>query len=160
MKISLGVVDVPYAYEQEILGKKGKPLKKKRKVKKSITTGEIAEILEAKYGIMGVFFDRHGQEIADFVADAYEGALENVLTGGPFNPNPGQEGFEKIDQLFRDFLSNNEMAQLGITGVPTEAAKAGVSHRFAHPYAERPSRPSFIDTGQYQTMFRSWTGEF
>jgi hypothetical protein len=32
----------------------------------------------------------------------------------------------------------------------------GVNHRFMHPYARRPSRPSFIDTGLYVANFTAW----
>lgn len=159
MKLNLGVIDIPYAYEQQVSGKKGKPLKRTKKVVRSITTGEVADIIEGTYGVMEFFFDRHGDEIADKIADSYEGALANVMAGGPFNPDPGQEGLEWVEQRFRDFLSNKEMDGWH-DGIPTEAARRGVSHRFAKPYARRPSRPSFIDTGQYQAGFRAWAGEF
>lgn len=154
--LNLGVVDIPYAYEQEVLSKKGKPLKRRKKVVKSITTGEVAQILEDRYHIMEVFFEVHGEQIMELLTDAMVGASETEALGGPASPEPYGDATEKIDQMFRDFLSNREMDALGVPGVPTQAALEGVSHRFAQPHARRPERPSFIDTGEFQAAMRSW----
>ena len=66
------------------------------------------------------------------------------------------EEHANIETRFRHFLSQKEMDSLGVPGVPTKAALAGVSHRFKHPYAKRAPRPSFIDTGLYEASFRAW----
>lgn len=159
-KLHLGVVDFPYSYDQQAVSKKGKPLKKKRRVTKSITTGEVAEFIENEYHVMESFFEVHGDEVMNDIVDAYEGSLDNMLLGGPSRSNPGQEGLEKAEQRFRDFLANREMDTMGVPGIPTQAALEGVSHRFAHPYAKRSERPSFIDTGTYASAFKAWMAEF
>jgi hypothetical protein len=163
---NLGVIDIPYAYEQQRLSKKGKPLKRGRTVTKSTTTGEVAEYLEDQYHVMETFFEVHGEEVMEALLDSYEGAIDNVLAGGALQQEPAREAFEKIEQRFRDFLTNEEMNALGMPGVPTEASGqgtrvGGIQHRFAHPYARgNVSRPSFIDTGLYQSSFRIWQAEF
>lgn len=158
--LNLGVVDIPYAYEQEVLSKKGKPLKRKKTVTKSITTGEVAEILEEKYHVMEIFFEIHGEQIMELLTDAVVGAYETAAMGGPTQAEPHAEALEKIGQMFRDFLSNQEMdgyhGEFSTLQIPTRAAREGVSHRFAHPYAHRPERPSFIDTGEFQAAFTAW----
>lgn len=147
-QLVLGVVDVPYASEE------GK------------TTGDIAEILEAKYHIMEHFFQMHDADIAKCLEDALAGSIENMLLGAPAPADPYAAGTEKINDMFRRFLAERELDQLGYPGIPTAAALAGVSNRFkdkgrsrrakAEAAGEDPSRPSFIDTGLYQSAFKSW----
>lgn len=159
VKLHMGVVDVPYAHSTAPASGKKPPTSPGS----TISTGDVAEILEARYGIMETFFDIHGQGIADEVADALRGKLEDFLLG---NPNvdlstpellpPGELG--AIEQKFRNLLDTRGLDGK-VPGVPTAASLAGVSHRFLHPYAKRPSRPSFIDTGQYQNAFRAWATE-
>jgi hypothetical protein len=60
----------------------------------------------------------------------------------------------KIDALFRKFLTSKEMDGLGIPGVPTLASLEGISRRFKRGHG--PARPSFIDTGLYESDFKSW----
>lgn len=154
--LKLGVIDIPYAYDQEQLGKKGKPIKKKKKITLSITTGDVAEILEKKYHPMETFFEVHRQEIGDEIAKAYVGSFQRLHATGQGPDNPAQGAMDWMQNRFKEFLAKREMEGLGIPGVPTQAALDGVSHRFAHPYAKRPSRPSFIDTGLYQASARFW----
>ena len=136
--LHLGVIDIPYSHgNSEESGAK--------------STGDVAEILEAKYNIMRVFFNKHQQEIADVLLENATGVLENMLTGAPPPRNAFLGGTEKIREMFRSFLDMKEMD--GEPGVPTAAAMKGVSHRFKHPNAKRGPRPSFIDTGMYQKSF-------
>lgn len=129
-KLRLGVNDVPYADD-------GK------------TTGDVAEILEAKYGVMETFAEIHGQEIADDLAAAAAGALGDLLKGAPVS-HPFAEAENKIAKRFRDCLNSRELDGK-IAGVPTAASLAGVNHRLKRPYRKsNPVRPSFIDTGLYQ----------
>lgn len=138
--LHLGVVDVPYA------AAKGK------------TTGDIAEILEAKYHVMEVFAEELGGDaIASALEHSVRNAVENVMMGSnSAGLNLTAEGEQEIEAAFRLFLSQQEMDGLQ-PGVPTKAALAGVSHRFAHPYAKRGARPSFIDTGLYESSMKVWT---
>jgi hypothetical protein len=77
------------------------------------------------------------------------------MVGQPYVVALDEQAMSSIARRFKDMLS--QRAYDGkIMGVPTKAAQAGVSHRFKKPYAKRASRPSFIDTGQYQASFVSW----
>ena len=121
------------------------------------TTGDVAAILEAKYHVMDAFFTAHQDEVIGYLEKGIEGALQNLALGAPGgNVSFSAEAESEIETRFRQFLSLREMDHLNYPGVPTRAAQLGVSHRFAHPYARRGSRPSFIDTGLYQASFRAW----
>ena len=126
----------------------------------TITTGDVAEILEALYGNARHFYDIHGQEIADEVGEVMQGKLESLLMGGPL-PS-GDSLFEhgelsNIEEMFREMLDKRELDGVA-DGVPTRAAQRGVNHRLRHPYLRsNPARPSFIDTGLYSANFRVWS---
>jgi hypothetical protein len=155
--LHLGVIDQNYRTSGPgYRGKTGKPGRRKRAQITSRTTYEVAQFLEAKYHVMEVFYEAHAQEIADMMANAYAGAVETALmTGRP--PAPlDQTGIGKIAKAFNDYIDMEEMARLGVPGVPTQAALDGVSHRFAHPYAKHARRPSFYDTGLYEASFIAW----
>src|ERR1700743_475626 len=128
LTLHLGVTELPYNYGD-----------------KSMTTGDVAEILEAKYEVMQQFYDHHQQQIADDLAEGMVGVLESTLMGAPPTLDPYGSGTSKGEQSFRDFLDRKEIETYGIPGVPTQAALKGVSHRFKRPYKKRPPRPSFID---------------
>lgn len=139
------------------------------------TTGEVAEILESKYHVMRIFSDKNMALIEKAVADALDGELESARTGGR-KPSISNLFTQKIDQRFREFLSNREIEK--VLPFTIAAAEAGVSHRFkdvnnravsvesivsgqAQNYKKvlkmkRESRPEFIDTGLYQASFISW----
>jgi hypothetical protein len=124
------------------------------------TTGDIAEILERRYGIMQFFADVHSDDvIVPELENIIGGKLENLLMGGPVHENVFEEGdLSGIEHAFRQMLDNREMDGR-VPGVPTKAAQMGVSHRMAHPNAKRGPRSSFIDTGQYQAAMRAWIEE-
>jgi hypothetical protein len=151
--LHLGVSDVPYSPPP-------KAAKTKNKVTSpaSKTTGDVAEILEAKYHIMQTFLEygQQGTSVTDLLTDSIRGALENHLSGAPITNNPFGEATEKLQSKFNDFITYQTMDRLGIPNVPTLAALHGVSHRFKHPYARRPARPSFVDTGLFLSSFRAW----
>lgn len=152
----LGVVDIPYVQSPEPLKprKDGRPAKPKKLKSGEQTTGMIAEILEDKYQIMQRFFDMHKANIAEDLTEAMAGSLESLLMGAPPRADLFASGTSKIEQQFRSFLENKEMDKLGIAGVPTAAALAGISHRFKGKFG--PERPSFIDTGLYASAMKSW----
>ena len=140
--LHLGVNDVPYDYK----GSEGQ------------STGDVAETLEAQYSIMQTFFEVHGQEIADALAEAAVGSLENILMGAPVANHPFIAGETEIQRMFGQFLDLKEMDGRA-AGVPTRAALNGVNHRMKDPFAKRAERPSFIDTGLYQSSFRAWVDD-
>lgn len=143
LKLHLGVVDAPYS------------------TKGSTTTGDVAEILESRYGIMETFYRTNEDEIVAALEAAMQGKLETLLLGGPVDTAElfSDGDFGPIEQAFRKFLDTEGMRGRA-AGVPTAAAQAGVNHRLLHPYAKsNPPRPSFIDTGSYQTSMRAWIEE-
>lgn len=145
MKLHLGVIDVPYSsLNLPGVGKGGE------------TTGDVAEILEAKYNVIETFWELHAQEGADALAEGMRGTLESLLMGAPPTQNPFGSGESAIDDMFRKCLDSKELEAIGIPGVATQAAKDGVNHRMKHSHANRPARPSFIDTGLLQSSFKSW----
>ena len=151
MIMHLGVIDIPYATPPS--ASKGR---KKAAAPKVMTTGDVAEVLENKYHIMEIFFEDVGHDlIANAIAHSYSNAIENLVMGAPVGLSPTAEATTEIEAAFKLFLSQKELDGLQ-PGVPTEASLRGVSHRFEHPYAKRPSRPSFIDTGLYQSSFHVW----
>lgn len=136
MLLHLGVIDVPYATG-------GK------------TTGDVAEILEKKYGIMKVYADTHMPFIAESLEDSLAGQLESLLMGATPRGDPFLKGTGAIDQSFKAWLDANGPAVAGVPGAPTKAAQAGVNTRFKSK-KQKVERMSFIDTGAYQGHFKSW----
>lgn len=148
--LSFGVNDIPYSHSPDL----GKVKKGKTKGSARVaTTGEVAEILEDKYHIMEAFWNLHGDEIIEKYGDAIAGAFEGLLQGAPVSPNATAAGNAEVEAMFRKFLSEKEIETLDIPGVPTKAALMGVSHRLKKKHG--PPRPSFIDTGMYETSFVS-----
>lgn len=138
MKLHLGVLDVPYNEE----GAHG------------TTTGDVAEFLEDRYGIMAYFFNMYGDRIAELMADSIAGALENMMAGAPPSQDPYAEAMSEIHNLFSQFLFTKKMD--GQPGVPTLRAQLGISKRFKKVNGGREPRPSFIDTGLYEASMRAW----
>lgn len=143
MKLRIGVIDVPYTSSGlPGVGKGGE------------TTGDVAEILEAKYHVMETLYNLNEGAITDALRDGLEGTLESLLMGAPPTQNPFGSAESKIDDILKAGLSAQQLDGT-IPGVATQAAKDGVSHRFKRPYVKRPPRPSFIDTGLYQTSIKT-----
>lgn len=160
LTLHLGVVDVAYSD----IDAKG-----------ANTTGEVARILEDKYHIMRIFSEENWALIEAAVTDALEGEMETARTKNR-KLSLSNLYTQKIDQRFREFLSNREIEP--IFPFEIQAAKEGISHRFkdarnrnvslrailkgqAQSYKKvlamkRASRPAFIDTGLYQQSFISW----
>lgn len=151
--LHLGVSDIPYTNS-----------------KGAKTTGDVAEILESKYGVMQAFVNLHGNDIAKAIEGSVVGAFESAMMGAPPRNDIYGTGTSEIEEMFRRFLSGREMDGLGIAGVPTAAALAGKSARFKSGYVKKirlripelgavtiqPSRPSFIDTGLYEGSMKAW----
>lgn len=159
--LQFGVNDIPYSQaltaqeRRTVRWRQG--LRPWQSIRGQQTTGDVAEWLERRYGVMQFFVDEHGDDmIVPALENMMVGQLENLLMGGPIRENVFEEGdFSSIEQAFRKMLDAKELDGR-VAGVPTMAAQMGVSHRFSHPYARRASRPSFIDTGLYQTNVKVW----
>jgi hypothetical protein len=158
MTLKLGVIDLPYS-SAYVPDKKIPMTPGQRRFhpryNQALTTGDVAEILEDKYGIMQYFFDQH----KDFIIEELTKSMVNSFKRSLKERSPRSSMFylaasEKIEQRFKKALSQKEFD--GLEGVPTKASLLGVSHRFKNPYAKRASRPSFIDTGLYQSAFKVW----
>jgi hypothetical protein len=148
--LHLGVVEIPYAAEG------------------GTSTGDVAEILEERYSVMGNFADLHHDEIQELVEIAFSEAIENVLAGQPAQiAKPMNQAADDIKNLFTTYLNDEEIAGTGQEGVPTQAAKDGVRSSLKNKkeikkikdYKSRVRgvrRPSFIDTGLYRNAFIAW----
>lgn len=152
MRLHLGVNDMPYSFAPS----RGKS---KSGRARASTTGDVAEILEAKYGVMQTFVNLHQGEIVEALHDSLAGAFESVVMGGKRNVDPHAAGTSEIEDAFRQFLDRREMDGK-VSGVPTAASLAGVNHRLRHPYAKKNSpRVSFVDSGLYQSSMKCWIEE-
>lgn len=145
MKLHLGVIEHKYANNSESVG-----------------TGDVAQILEKRYGVLTGFAVQHLQDIADDMASSYAGALETMMMGGPAG-NPGKAATAKIASRAKLYLSSMEAERVLAPGVkkfpvPTGAALAGINHRKKNPRTGI-RRPSFIDTGMYENSLVAWMEE-
>lgn len=149
--LHLGVIDVPYVDGGGSKGKKGK------KSAATKTTGEVAEILEEKYGVLDTFAFARLPDIAKALENSIAGQLETMMMGGHPSGNPFAGAESSITTMMKNFISLQEIEHMGIEGVPTQAALNGVNHRLKHPYAKgNPRRPSFIDTSLYWSTLTAW----
>lgn len=121
------------------------------------STGDVAQWLEDKYGLMQAFFNAHETDIAGALEQSVGDTLEALLMGAPPQADAFGAGASKIEEMFKDFISSREAEQVGIPGTPTGAALRGVNHRLKHPYSKsNPRRPSFRDTGLLQASAKVW----
>lgn len=166
MTLHLGVVDIPYSGKVAATTadhfaalQRGKPLTKSS-ARGSLTTFDVATILEARYGIMQHFFNRYRDQIFGALHNSIEGKLETAIMGGKLSPGSTEPQLTKVETMFHEFISQRIVEQVGIKGVPTQAALDGVNHRLKHPYAStNPRRPSFRDTGLFMNNFAAWVSD-
>lgn len=157
MLLNLGVIDLPYqaAPSKVAKAKKGKANKPRSVKTGEQSTGDVAHWLENKYGVMQGFVNLHMPEIAASLEDSVAGAIESLMQGAPPRHDVFGTATSKIETLFKfTYLDKEEIVQTGAQGVPTEAAKRRVNHRLKLNRGAK--RPSFIDTGLYQSSFKSW----
>lgn len=162
LTLHLGVIDQPYsAYEhaekipKAKKGKANKPLKGSSGATK--TTGDVAEILEEKYGILDTFAFARLPDIAKALEESIAGELENMLMGAPASGSPFKGAESAVSTMMKQFVSSQQIEHMGIEGVPTQAALDGVNHRLKHPYVKRnPQRPSFMDTHLMVNSYIAW----
>lgn len=158
--LHLGVLDQPYIEPTPAGGKKrrrgGGPDKSQASKYTGVTTGMVAGWLEDRYHVMEHFAELHGPEIVTAVEDSLKGSIESFLMGAPVTLDVFGSATSKIEDAFKQMLSQRELDRLGYPGIPTLAAMRGVSHRFKRPYVRRPERPSFVDTGLYVASFKAW----
>lgn len=137
MRIELGVIDIPYDYGDE----PGK------------TTHQVALRLEEDYKLFTHFFDLHRDEILTAAAEETRlGLINHIKYGAPFDQ--GEIILGEVVRRFNIFLEREEMAGLGVEGVPTWSALHGVNSRLKTETGQR--RPSFIDGGLLKASFIAW----
>lgn len=122
--------------------------------KTGLTTGDLAEILESKYGLYSVFLDANLEKIEAQVADSLADAIDNMLAGAPAPENPFAGAEQEVARDFINFLDTSEIEKIGVRGTPTEAALKGVNRRLKQRKGAR--RPSFIDTGTLRAATTAW----
>lgn len=149
MKLVLGVKDIPYGHAHG--DGKDNP---------NITTGDVAEILEANYGIMGHFFDLHEAEIVDSVAGVFAGLMDDHMAGiAPKVEVLGNLG--RLKPIFQNMIIDQELDGVA-DGVPTKASLGrSVNHRKkkgvnTDSKGDGVARPSFYDTHLYADSFQAW----
>jgi len=171
LTLHLGVIDMPYtsydggrkAANPKRRGKR--PVKASARKARTVTTAQVAGWLEDRYHVMEVFYENDGG-VVELLNESVDLAMEGLLMGKRVEDNPFLEATSEIQSRFKQFLSSGEIETLGIADVPTKAAKEGISSRFklgrrggwikrkASEFGVR--RPSFIDTGLYQSSFMAW----
>lgn len=146
------------------------------------TTGAVAEILEANYGVMGAFFELYQDKIAQWLADDMANSIQDLVNGGP-GINSGARGSsathrvagtnrtasgsqsgsltfgadQKIEAAFRQFLFSGEMSKIKGAQLSADAV-AGKTKRTKSGFTKgKKARPDFVNTGLYASAFRAWT---
>ena len=145
LTLHLGVYDVPYVEEESATAsrkriaaaRKGKQKPRGTKAPGTVTTADVADILEAHYALFTVYFETHETQIAEWFAESMSNTIDSLIAGAPPTIDPYGEAETR-----------------GIPGVPTKAALQGVNHRLKRKRGER--RPSFRDTGLMESAFVAW----
>jgi hypothetical protein len=115
----------------------------------------VAEELEKKYKIVETFFNLEESNIIDDLEGAFSNALALGMSGG--SPQPIYDPSLVYEPRFRRAISTRKFDGI-IPGVPTRAARMGVSHLRVDPFKKGAAeRPSFMDTTLYMRSFRAWT---
>ncbi len=153
MKFHLGIIDHPYSLPST-----------KRRGKRSragTSTAQVAVILENRYHIIETFWNTNEPQLIGFLETSMKASLEAVMMGKPatIGAQPFASGMSRITERFKSWISDaaggypTEAEQV-ISGAPTLAALAGVNTRLRKKRG--PRRPSFVDTGLYQSSFTMW----
>jgi hypothetical protein len=164
MKLVFGVQDVPYSPHGGLSPTQRRTLRWRlgkrpwQSLASQTTTGEVAEILERRYGVFGFYWQQHQGEILNELQNVLLGKVQNALMGqAPSSAmlfSPGD--LSAIETGFRQMIDARELDGK-VPGVPTQASLRGVNHRLARPYAKsNPVRPSFFDTSLYYQSVRVW----
>jgi len=167
LTLHLGVNDFPYSGPENTprrIGtrqrKGGQPEAFSAPASGAITTHDVASILEAKYHLMEVYYEDTKAELAADLESGLANVLEARMNGAPASLDPFGKAIQKAEAKFKEYLSLQKFDTMGIPGVPTMASIKGINHRLKHPYSKKnPSRPSFIDTGTYQSSTHFWLDE-
>lgn len=161
--LSFGFEAVPYTGKASPLTSRlGRPRRGSSQYGYGKTTVQVAKELEDQYGIVETFFQLEEQKITDLLEEAYVEEISEVVMMQRLTKRTrgiSTKETDKIEQSFRQSIDRRRFDGL-IQGVPTTASLRGVSHLLPQPYSRKNStRPSFKDTGLYQSSFRAWVTE-
>lgn len=167
LTLHLGVEEFPYNEPAPAPKKVAKARKGKKRARRrgggssgGQTTYDVAVILEAHYHVFRTFYEVHEEEIAEQFAQGMADAIDTLVAGGPPSSAPWASAEQWLIMRFRKFLESKEMDSLSVPGVPTGASLKGTSHRRKGKKGS-PGRPSFIDTGLYESAMVAWIeGQF
>lgn len=144
MKLHLGVYDIPYSSE----------FTKKR----IVTTAEVARFLENDYELFEYFLQQKSDLIRNLLINDIRKALK---TGKKIDSRLFDFACKKIAIEFKQMINKRGFDSLA--GVPTLAAKSGLSKRFKkgrviYYKSNSPdgSRPSFLDTHTFRDSVVMW----
>lgn len=140
MKIALGVLDVPYNRPESYraVGRRRAPRRIRRRA--TITTGQLAEILEEDYGINAFFLEAHGEEVIGGILEGHALNLARPKTGTGSRTDHLKRALRHGEEVFRTMLNDREMDGHR-PNVPTKIA-------------DIQGRASFVDTGLFRDSFR------
>jgi hypothetical protein len=120
------------------------------------STAQVAQELEARYGIVATFAEMEQDTIANILSEYVAEEVVHYVDGSTPTPTVPDQALKRIERKFQLNLSQRKYDGR-ISGVPTWAARRGYQHQFARPYSKSHGpRPSFVDTGMYQMTFRVW----
>lgn len=158
MKLVFGFEANPYTGHSSSVRKAiGKaPTRSQRIYGQGKTARDVAKELEEKYEIVATFFELEEEFIVELIEEAFAEDIEEVLQAKRVSPKGlSDRATDKIQARFIQNLKTRRYDGV-IRGVPTLSSLRGVSHLLAQPFAQRGSRPSFVDTGNYAQSFRAW----
>jgi len=132
------------------------------------TTFTVAQSLEKRYHLFTAFAETNidfiAKELATDAANMLTALMNNEPTGAAF-----ADAGDAITNRFKQFISLREDEQVGLVGVPTQAALAGLTLRtknkksitkvrkgakYVRVYGA--ARPSFIYSGIMQASLKCW----
>lgn len=114
---------------------------------------QVAEYLEARYGIVETFWEMKQDRIYDILADVQEKAIEDIAAGKKRKVVLRRPDALKIERIFKSAINNREFDGV-VPGAPTAVALSGRSRYRGQRRGS--SRASFVDSGTYRDSFRVW----
>ena len=155
VKLNLGVIVVPEPNENG----------------KDIDSWQLGVELETRYGLFSNFYKLHQKDINTDIENALNLATKALIEGK--TPERAMAYFssagDAITHKLHNFISLREIENMGIPGVPTQAALEGLTLRtktgkvikrvrkgmkYKQVIGER--RPSFMYSGVFESSLKAW----
>jgi hypothetical protein len=165
ISVHIGVLDIPYSARMSSREVRTYRWLKQKKPWEGIsgqqTTGDVAQILENKYGIFRTYFEEmHPDLVPEVLTQAMQNKLEALMSGAPAAADSrsifADLDLSPIEEAFKRAIERQEFDGI-VSGVPTKASLKGINHRLKHPYAkDNPQRPSFMDTNLFHGSIKAW----